>query len=83
MYNMCTGHVASEVGTGLLWHADEGSGNALCARIFNAAQTADGMCDREDYCRCCMNAVAGTVRPSRISPVGDPRTPVVGGDPHG
>jgi hypothetical protein len=71
MYHMCAEHVATETGTGLLWHAVDGNGNALCTRTFNAAQTPDVVFDREDYCRSCMNAVAGTIRPSRASTVGE------------
>lgn len=58
MYNMCAEHVATETGSGLLWHAVDGNGNTLCTRIFIAAPASDSGCDREDYCRSCMNAVA-------------------------
>ncbi|ALC18639.1 hypothetical protein ACH46N_34980 [Streptomyces pristinaespiralis] len=80
MYNMCAEHVATETGTGLLWHAVDANGNALCARIFSAAPTPDGACDREGYCSSCMNAVADAVRSSAAA---DPRAPVGGGHPHG
>lgn len=78
MHNMCAEHVATENGTDLLWHAVDSNGNALCARIFSAAPAPDGASHREDYCRTCMNAVGNAVRP-----VGNPRTPAVGSDPHG
>jgi hypothetical protein len=80
MYNMCAEHVATETGTGLLWHAVDGNGNTMCTRIFSAAPTPDGASDREDYCRSCMNAVGDAVRSSSA---GEPRNPVAGGHPHG
>lgn len=82
MYNMYADRVEAETGTGMLWHAVDGDRTALCARSFNAVQTPDGGCDREDHCCSRMNAVTGAVRPS-LALVGDPRTPGVGGDPHG
>ncbi|MFI5634848.1 hypothetical protein ACIA8E_36975 [Streptomyces sp. NPDC051664] len=59
MRNMRAEHVATETGTGLLWHVVDDN-DALCARIFGGktASAPNGLCDREDYCRSCMNAVA-------------------------
>lgn len=82
MYNMYADRVETETGTGMLWHAVDGDGNALCARSSNAVQTPNGECDREDRCCSRMNVIVRAVRPSPVL-VGDPRTPGVGGDPHG
>ena len=32
MYNMCAEHMATETGTGMLWHAVDGNAKASCAR---------------------------------------------------
>lgn len=76
MYNMRAEHVATENGTGLSWHGVDREGNDLCARIFSdkAASAPDSVCDRDDYCRSCMNFVAQAVRPSPVT--ADSSTPV-------
>ncbi|MGW7368775.1 hypothetical protein ACWGI8_36430 [Streptomyces sp. NPDC054841] len=78
MYNMCAEHIATMTGTGLLWHALDGDGNALCARIFigKAPSAQDGLCDREDYCHSCMDALADAVRTYPVAT--DSRTPTDG-----
>ncbi|SCF83494.1 hypothetical protein [Streptomyces sp. Ncost-T10-10d] len=97
MYNMCAERAATENGTGLSWHGIDREGNDLCARIFSdtAASTPDGVCDRDDDCRSCMNFVAQAVRPSPVTadssaPVGDATqrnsdliAPNPGGQPRG
>lgn len=79
MYNMCAEHVATETGSGLLWHAVDGNGDALCERAFSAAPTPGGAGDYEGYCGRCMDAVAVAVRSHAAA---DPPAPVVGGHPH-
>lgn len=75
---MCAGHMATDFGSGPSWHGVLLEGNALCARLFGdkAPSTPDGVCDRDDYCRSCVNFVAQAVRPSPVTadssaPVGD------------
>ena len=75
MYDMRAEHMATKSGTGLLWHVVGHEGSALCAwdGVDAVASKPDGVCDGEDYCRSCTNAVAEPVR--RSADARDPRTP--------
>lgn len=68
MYNMCAERVATEHGSGLSWHGVDREGTVLGARTSGdkPASTPDGVCDRDDNCRSCVNLVAQAVRPSPV-----------------
>lgn len=67
MYNMGAEQMSTGNGPGLLWHALDRDGSALCGRLLNGKATAtpDGAEGREDYCPACMRDVAAAVGAQR------------------
>ncbi|WP_329448236.1 hypothetical protein OG906_34520 (plasmid) [Streptomyces sp. NBC_01426] len=62
MYNMRAEHLATGNGPDLLWHVLHRDGRTLCGRQLNGKETVtEGVLEREDYCRRCMNSVAAVV----------------------